>query len=292
MKKLILLLLLCLSFLCRASVAQYSVTSEVEHKKTTLKYVLVPNYPPISYVSDRGDTLSVFDKALDGFARAGNYELEQKKASDYKNLLQLIRRGNVDIVVGDYFDAEREFYEAFIYPAVLNNPIHVLALPQNIDKIQTLDDLKNLRGVYAQTEFLSNYMINNFKRYGIKSVETPLKAYEMLFIGEADYVIGSYYYNYIQTLLSGLKNSIAFSKGALWNMPLFIGVSKASLNAKRIKGHLEKYVVRDIFKNDLEQALKEYVSQIEIQSQSIVPPMFVKSQGADDITPADEKGLK
>ena len=171
----------------------------------------------------------------------------------------------------------------------MNNPIHVIILPRNQEKIKTTEDLKNLKGVYVATEHFSGYMLNNFKRYNISPAANALEAYEKLFIGQIDYIIGSYYYNYVQASLLGLKNEVVFSKAALWNMPLFLVVSKASQYNERIKRVLSRYVMKPAFKDMVEKSLRDKVREFEIVGQSVVPPSFVRKQTAEDITPADRK---
>ena len=66
---------------------------------------------------------------------------------------------------------------------------------------------------------------------------------------------------------------------------MFIGVSKTAPDYKRISALLKKAVTKPEFLQKLNVALKAEVKKIELNSQGVVPPEFVR-KGAE-LTPAD-----
>ena len=70
---------------------------------------------------------------------------------------------------------------------------------------------------------------------------------------------------------------------------MFLGVSKTSPDYKRISALLKKTVAQPDFALKLNNALKAEVKSIELKSQGVVPPEFVRKSTDADVTPADEE---
>ena len=124
--------------------------------------------------------------------------------------------------------------------------------------------------------------------YDIQPEENVEKVYEKLFLGEIDFIVGGYYYHYIQAIKLGLKDYISFSKKPLWNIPMFIGLSQKSPNYKRLKILLSKKIVDKSFSEDVEKELKNHITELELNSVGVVPPSFILKQDTNVLTPADE----
>lgn len=293
MKKFLFCFFASFCFMAYASYAQFMVTEEKSQSRINLVYSSFSDYAPIAYFhkpkKNLGHLQTIFSEALEKLATQSYWNLFDQNFDSFESAQKAFEKGEIDLFLGNYYDDNERRYADYIYPAVLNNPIHVIILPRNQEKIKTTEDLKNLKGVYVATEHFSGYMLNNFKLYNISPVASALEAYEKLFTGKIDYIIGSYYYNYVQASLLGLKNEVVFSKAALWNMPLFLLVSKASKYNERFKRTLSKYVMNPAFKAMVEKSLRDKVREFEIIGQSVVPPSFVREQTAEDITPADMK---
>jgi len=247
------------------------------------------DYPPFGYTAEGlGTEWSFLDKAMDLFAKKNNMEIKYRSGDNYQDTIDQLLRGKTDILLGIYHDTKIYTGLEYVFPAVLNNPVHLVMLPQNIGKIKTSEDLKNLHGVYIARDHFSDFVAGNLKKYHVESVPDSLTAYEKLFTGEIDYVIGSYYYNYVEVLNLGLADYVSFSKQAIWNMPLFIGLSKASHYYGKTNSLLKHFIATEEFKQAVTSGLKEKIAQIERQTQGIVPPKFVRAQSAAELTPADE----
>lgn len=291
MKKICFFILLIMQFVPAWCGAQTMVTTKMSSSVKSIKLTSFPDYAPISYVAedDRGhDYLrTIFNEPLQEFAQLGNFKLEYNVMEDYDNAVSMVRRGELDVLLGIYYGTKKYEGLEYIYPAVLNNPVNVIMMPQNTAKVKNTEDLKALKGVYSQEEYFSDYMLKNFASFNIKPVESTLAAYEKLFTGEVDYIVGTYYYNYVKACEFGLKNYVSFSQMAMWSMPMFIGVSKTAPDYKRISALLKKAVTKPEFLQKLNIALKAEVKKIELNSQGVVPPEFVR-KGAE-LTPADEE---
>lgn len=292
MRKIALILGLILSLLTESSSAQTLASTTQESRKSIIKVTSFPDYFPFSHVLENykfPKLKTVFDESLENFAKHGNYEIERIAETDYNKSVHNVRRGNIDLLLGIYYSTQQYSGLDYLFPAVMHNPIHVAMLPANIQKVNNLDDLKKLKGIYAQNEHFSDYMLNNFKNLNITPVATSYDAYEQLFTGKADFIVGSYYYNYAYVLDIGLKDYVSFSKKSLWNMPLFLGLSKASKISGKLKTTLNDYIVSDEFITTVEQSLHNIMREREKDSLGRVPPKFVRQESLTELTPADEQ---
>ena len=294
MKKVLWILLFLLQILPSVVSAQSIVTNKKESRTSTINITSFPDYFPIAFTAKEGnyDILeTVFTPAMKQIAEAGNLEFKYILKKNYNDAVTDVRRGEIEILLGMYYDTRQYSGLEYIFPAVLNNPVYIIMRPENIDKVSKPEDLKNLRGIYNAREYFSDYMQDNFKSYNIQPVETALEAYEKLFTGQADYIAGGYYYNYAEICRLGLRDYVSFSKSPLWNMPLFIGVSKASKQHAKIGKFLKQYAADEKFQQNINDTLKKLIYRIEVESQGVVPPMFVKKED-NTTTPADEVSVK
>ena len=293
MKKIWLLILFIIQLVPTWCGAQTMVTTKTSSAMKGVKLTSFPDYAPISYVAedDRGREYlrTIFSEPLQEFAQLGNFKLEYILMENYDEAVSKVRRGELDVLIGIYYGTKQYDGLEYIYPAVLNNPVNVIMMPQSVAKVKNSEDLKALKGVYSQEEYFSDYMLKNFASFNIKPAESTLAAYEKLFTGEVDYIVGTYYYNYVKACELGLKNYISFSQTAMWNMPMFFGVSKTAPDYKRISALLKKTVAKPDFISKLNTALKAEVKKLELNSQGVVPPEFVRKSADADVTPADEE---
>ncbi|MBR2300258.1 MAG: hypothetical protein IJ870_06800 [Alphaproteobacteria bacterium] len=136
-----------------------------------------------------------------------------------------MKDGKTDVFFGAFYSTEAFNDLDFVFPAILNNPIHLIMLPSKIAGVKQADDLKNLKGVYALNEHFGDYMLKTFSELNMKAVQDEDEAYESLFTGEADYILGSYYYHFAKLVEKGLKNEVAFLQNrfgicrCLWQPP-------------------------------------------------------------------------
>ena len=123
-------------------------------------------------------------------------------------------------------------------------------------------------------------------------VETSYAMFEKLFTREADYIITSYYYGMVEAIKLGIQKQVAPAKQALWNIPMFVGVSKTSRNRDLIAKRLTAYLHDDNNIKVLKESLQEEIKKIEKQYEGTVPPTFglekiseedVKAPAADDV---------
>ena len=148
--------------------------------------------------------------------------------------------------------------------------------PNRIGEVHKMDDLKNLKGGMDSREHLADYVTKAMKNYNVVYTDNSEELYRKLFTGEIDYVFTSYYYGIVQTSRLGIRRQVSFSKQSLWDMPLFIGVSKTAHYRKSLFSTLSKMLQNPKYKEDLQKHLIETIQNVERKNIGVVPPAFIK----------------
>lgn len=256
------------------------------------------DYAPFGYV-DAPNTLvygkfhTFFQPMIDYIIREANlkmhYDLQQRTVDD---LIQKVRAGDIDFMVGAYYQTEMFKGLYLLNPAPIKNPITVFMLPNRIQEVKSTEDLKKLKGVRNTNEIFSDYVEGKVAELKPMEVETSYAMFEKLFTREADYIITSYYYGMVEAIKLGIQKQVAPAKQALWNIPMFVGVSKTSRNRDLIAKRLTAYLHDDNNIKVLKESLQEEIKKIEKQYEGTVPPTFglekiseedVKAPAADDV---------
>ena len=156
----------------------------------------------------------------------------------------------------------------------MSNPITVFMLPNRINEVQKIEDLKKLRGVGITKEHYSDYVAEQIKQYNLEMVDTPYELFERLFPKKADYIMVSQYYGLVEAIKLGLREQISIAKQTLWKMPLFIGVSKISPQRKLITQKLTRFSEDPKNQQLIEDYLKQMIADFEKEYNGVVPPTF------------------
>ena len=270
------------------------VRYEDKHPKkvTELHMTGYINYAPFGWVDNPdgvvyGQFHTVFQPMIDTFIKEANikmhYDLQQKTFDD---LTQKVRQGDIDFMVGAYYQTEMFKGLHLLYPAAMHNPITVFMLPNRINEVKTTDDLKKLKGVRYTGEYFSDFVEKKVAELNPMEVDTIYQMFEKLFTKEADYIISSYYFGMLEAIRLGLKKQIAPAKEALWNIPVFVGVSKTSRNRELISKRLTKYLNETQNTDMLKRNIQNVINDFEKKYEGVVPPTFGLDK--DDVIKKDE----
>lgn len=270
------------------------VRYEDKHPKkvTELHMTGYINYAPFGWVDNPdgvvyGQFHTVFQPMIDTFIKEANikmhYDLQQKTFDD---LAQKVRQGDIDFMVGAYYQTEMFKGLHLLYPAAMHNPITVFMLPNRINEVKTTDDLKKLKGVRYTGEYFSDFVEKKVAELNPMEVDTIYQMFEKLFTKEADYIISSYYFGMLEAIRLGLKKQIAPAKEALWNIPVFVGVSKTSRNRELISKRLTKYLNETQNTDMLKRNIQNVINDFEKKYEGVVPPTFGLDK--DDVIKKDE----
>lgn len=251
------------------------------------------DYMPFGYLNEQGKSDErlgmLLKRPLDKFLPQIGYKPKYEVFETTEDALQNMHLGKINLFVGAYYSTNIYNDFDFVFPSILNNPVYLIMLPSRIREIHKTADLKKLKGVYNGKEYFGDYMIQNFESLNMKKMDCADDAYEALFTGEADFMLGSYYANYIALVQKGLKNYVSFSSKPLWNMPMFLALSKMTPDLKMVRLKLQKLLGYEEFKNEILQSVKDFIANIEKNSIGIVPPTYINENTKGALTPADEQ---
>lgn len=282
MKKLLVSSMMLALMLLWAAAGSAFVRYEDKHPKKVREVRITGflDYAPFGYTEHPEEKLygkffTVFQPMIDTVQQENNlkilYELSKR---NFPAQVQEVRRGDIDVVLGAYHQTELFRGLELIYPAALINPVTVFMLPTRIDEVKSVTDLKKLKGVRTSKEVYSDFVEQQLQEYDIETVDNSYDLFERLFTKKADYILISQYYGLIEASKLGLRGQISVAKQTLWQIPMFIGVSKLSKERKMISQKLTRYLEDPKNQEIIKQNLIRIVDQAEADAQGVVPPTF------------------
>ena len=237
------------------------------------------DYKPFASINRRQDGFdTVFSPLFEVMEEQERIGLEYATQGTYKERLFQVVNGDIDIVIGAYYDSDAYTGIDMIYPALLTNPVAVVTMPYKTLNIKTRDDLKNLKGAIDSRELFSDHVNKQLEQLNVQKFDDSEKLYEQLFTGQIDYILTSRYYGALEQAKMGIREMVSMSKQALWDMPMFVGVSGITRKSNKIKKTI-KHVLQthqNALKEQIQQRIVEEIHKADEASQGIVPPSFVK----------------
>lgn len=282
MKKFALWFLTGILVLGSAMAAKAFVRYEDKHpqKRRDVHITGFIDYAPFGFVEHPdakiyGKFSTLFQPMIDDLATENNlrifYDMQKK---DFPTLVQEVRKGEIDVVLGAYHQTELFRGLELIYPAALNNPITIFMLPNRIHEVKSVDDLKKLKGVRVSKEVYSDYIDTQLKQFNIETADSSYEMFEKLFTKQADYILASHYYGLIEAIRLGVRGQVAVAKQTLWQIPMFIGVSKLSRERKMLTLKFTRYLEKPENQKELQNNVAKIIADFEKEAQGVVPPTF------------------
>ena len=280
MLKKLLFLSLCLC-LCSNSIAQVNFSKDDTESRKNITASGFIDYPPFGSVLTTRDSMNyknIFSEMLEDYAKDYNFNVSYRYRDKYRKILQSLRAGDIDIMLGVYSGTDDYRGLELIYPAIISNPIVIVTLPKNSAKIKNIDDLGNLKGAIGSFEYLSDYVKSEVKKRNVLFVETPFDLYKKLYTGDVDYILASAYNARIVIAKLGLTGKFSISQNAVWDIPIFLGISKFSPYRDQLRRGLTKISENPDSKVALENLIKKEISQNESLYSGVVAPDFFEKQ--------------
>lgn len=259
--------------------AQHMVKKE-SYLKENLVYEGLPDYPPFGEYKheDRVNNFySAFFNPVQEIATKYGFKIKNGfllKDPEMEQLILKIRSGEVQLFFGAYSSTKLFTGINPIYPAVIANPIHVITLPETQEKIKSAKDLAKLRGVISKTEYLSDFVIRKIKPLNLEYVDKPIDAYEKLFTGEVDYIIGGLYYNRIMASRYGIEQYMSYSTKPLFKIPVFIALSRVMPQFSLYEKDFSNEFSKPEFAKKVKEEIIRMVEDEITANQGVVPPAF------------------
>lgn len=265
-----------------------------------ISYLGIPDYPPFSYYQER-NYHSVFLKPLYTFANKrriefGLFTYNRAIVKDLKQSILLTDTCQNQLFIGAYPETKIFNKLHLLYPAVISNPLHIITLPETNEKIKSTADLKNLKGAAIKTEYFSDFVMRKIEPLKLYYAETPLDAYEKLFTGEIDYIIGGLYYNKIEASKYGIERYLSYSKSPIFKIPVFLATCEKLPRLNEFEKALKEEMIKPEFAETIKAAILDEVDTELEKNQGIVPPAFAKQviEGptAEELQRAKEEALR
>lgn len=206
---------------------------------------------------------AVLEKILDDY----KYYPIYSDNKDFRKNLKDVKFGRTNIFLGMYHTDDLNSGVNFAMPAIFTNPITVMMKPEKISLVNDVKDLKPLKAVVRNDEYLGEFVRDRLKQldFDVKYVDTAYEAFDEIISGRRDYLITSKYNGIAKALEFGVFERVSFAKNAIWNLQMFIAFSKTSLkdskNVKELKKQIEAEL-RNLSKTDT--VTKEIEKQLKL----------------------------
>lgn len=234
------------------------------------------NYPPFGYM-EKNIYKSAFDGFWESYEKRYGFNGSRYHSKDYKNSIIDVRMGKVDFIFGMYNQTNIYNGIEYIYPAAINNPIHLVIMPENASRIKNLQDVKGFKGAIHIDEPISDYIKKYLKSLDVITVNSSDEIFKLLFTGKIDYIIGGKYFYMVESAKIGINKQIVYSKEPIWNMPVFFGVSKPYKHRALLVRSLSEILKTDAAKEKINNYLIQTIHNIEMQNSGVVPPDFANN---------------
>ena len=216
----------------------------------------------------------LFDEFLLEFRTFANFGAQIYKDNSYIETIRKGAKGRTDIILGIYPDTSIYEDYKFIYPAAIENPVHLVMLPSRIGEIKKISDLKNLKGAIDSREYWSDFVNDQMDELNIEKVDNSYDLYGKLMRGEVDYIFTTYWYGMIEMMKLGVKDSVSISRKSIWSMPVFIGISKISLEREYLSHNLTQWLNRQEVRDKIKARAIAILRQVEEETRGTVPPSY------------------
>ena len=278
MKKNLFLLILILGV---SAIADASLAQHLFRRNPTFADVSVSgwgNYPPFGYTIQK-KLHTMFRPALNSISKRKEVFINKEFAHPDVNVTtDAVRSGELDIFLGAYHETEAFDGIEIVYPAMIINPITIFMLPTRINEVKNVADLQKLKGVRLQNEIFSDFVEAKLREFNVETAKTSYELFEKLFTKQVDYIVSSQYFGLIEASKLGLRSQISVAKQALWQIPMFVGISKLSKNRAVLRNAFTKYLKNPKNIEKIKQNMINLVNQAETNAIGTVPPTFEVQQ--------------
>jgi len=285
MKKFWLIVLASL-LMCHGAFAENNdkLIKKVNYLNETVEIVGLPDFPPFSYYdtsNGRPRIAGAFAKPIFDLLKERDIQFKPSEIHDphdmeIKMLLIDVRAGKYQMFIGANSDTKLYKGLELIYPSIISNPIHLITMPDNSSKFKTFEDMKKYKGVANREEYYSDFVLRKLKEMNITFVDSSYEAYRQLFTGEADYMLGSLYYNRIAASRYGIEKYLSFSKKPIWKIPVFIALSKVMPKLSEYLKTFQELFSTPEFTLAVKKEIIRIVEDEITKNDGIVPPPFAK----------------
>ena len=249
----------------------------------------LPDFPPFSWYENKKLQSAFLTPTIEFMENQGitieQAELSADERNNPKISLTKVRSGDVLLFIGAYANTTLFKGLDMLYPAAVTNPIHVITLKSKEKNIRTADDLKNLHGVISNSEYYNDFIYRKIQQLDVEFTNTPFEAYKKVILGQADYMLGSLYYNRIMVSRYGLGSYLSYSERPVFKMPIFIAISKTLERRSLFEAAFQTEFKKPEYAHMVKEEIIRIINNEVRKNEGIVPPSFSdRNEEQDDNT--------
>lgn len=276
MKKFGIFVLLLMLFTPRAEAV--NMVQKETYFDNAIQMAGLPDFPPFAYYEDGKLVGALVQPTIDIMQNQGITIVRAKYQDDFENpkvLITYARSGEIELLAGAYANTSLFSGLAMLYPAAVTNPIHIITLYDKAEEnIHSEEDLAKLRGVVSTSEYYNDFILQKIKNLNVEFVDTPLDAYKKVILGEADYMLGSLYYNRIMISRYGLGAYLTYSAQPVFKMPIFVAMSKVAPYLSLYIEAFKEEFSKPEYAHKVKEEIVRIINDETRKNSGVIPPSF------------------
>ena len=183
-------------------------------------------------------------------------KIENKGYTSYYEALKALKKGEVDVLLGSYYDKRTlGVGTSILYPSYVKNQIIVVFKLGKERDVKSLDDLQGLKGGVRQEEMLYSLLYDSLpKGIKIEQIAGSREAYSQLMLGKIDYLITSLYAAEAEIRRFKVTDKVLLTRVPLMEPELFFvfsSVSECRLLKPQIEAQLRQEKANTTYINNL-----------------------------------------
>ena len=211
--------------------------------------------PPFGWVDViPGDSTRADMYFNDGFAYQLFYNIasqlgikvENKGFTSYHAALTALKKGELDVLVGSYYDKRTlGVGTSILFPSYIKNPIVVAFKMGKEKEVKSLEDLKGLKGGIRQEEMIYSLLYDSIPEgVQMEQIAGSREAYSRLMLGQIDYLITSLYAAEAEIRRFKITDKIVLTRVPLMEPELFF-VFSANTGCRLLKPQFEEQLRKE-----------------------------------------------
>jgi polar amino acid transport system substrate-binding protein len=206
----------------------FAYTAQAEERCTKIVATGHPDYPVMAY--KEGSLISGAAPLLIGeIAEKLQIPFESKHMGSWSEAQSATRAGKADMIIGVYYNDERNEYLEYVDPPFVYDPVQVFVANDKTFEFQGQNDLVGKMGIATEGEsFGTTFDAFLNQKLTVTRVAGLRAAFDALLSGDADYVIAGYYPATAELARLGLDGAIQPLEPELVSEELFVAFSKKS----------------------------------------------------------------
>ncbi|MBO7257477.1 MAG: transporter substrate-binding domain-containing protein [Alphaproteobacteria bacterium] len=173
-------------------------------------------------------------------------KVENKGFTSYHAALTALKKGELDVLVGSYYDKRTlGVGTSILFPSYIKNPIVVAFKMGKEKEVKSLEDLMGLKGGIRQEEMIYSLLYDSIPEgVQMEQIAGSREAYSRLMLGQIDYLITSLYAAEAEIRRFKITDKIILTRVPLMEPELFF-VFSANTGCRLLKPQFEEQLRKE-----------------------------------------------